>query len=95
MMTIFIVLLAIVVINFAVLFLGIWLLPYLSISTCEFFFDIFPSISALAMAFSMSYYYNDIQKYMRLKEILAHFEKKRKRKQKKGNNKKKNGKRNI
>ncbi|MFL1682788.1 hypothetical protein [Coprobacter secundus] len=78
MMTIFIVLLAIVVINFAVLFLGIWLLPYLSISTCEFFFDIFPSISALAMAFSMSYYYNDIQKYMRLKEILAHFEKKEK-----------------
>ena len=72
------VLLAIVVINFAVLFLGIWLLPYLSISTCEFFFDIFPSISALAMAFSMSYYYNDIQKYMRLKEILAHFEKKEK-----------------
>lgn len=79
MMTIFIVLLAIVVINFAVLFLGIWLLPYLSISTCEFFFDIFPSISALAMAFSMSYYYNDIQKYMRLKEILAHFEKKEKK----------------
>ena len=78
MMGIFVILLVILIINFAVLFLGIWFLPYLSISTCEFFFDIFPSISALSMAFSMSYYYNDIQKYMRLKEILAHFEKKEK-----------------
>lgn len=83
MMTIFIVSLAIVIINFAVLFLGIWLLPYLSISTCEFFFDIFPTISALAMVFSMSYYYNDIRKYMRLKEILAHFESKEKENRKK------------
>lgn len=83
MMTIFIVLLAIVVINFAVLFLGIWLLPYLSISTCEFFFDLFPIISCLAMGFSMDYYYNDIKKYMRLKEIAAHFEKKEKENRKK------------
>lgn len=83
MMTIFIISITIVGINFAVLFLGIWLLPYLSISTCEFFFDIFPTISALAMAFSMSYYYNDIRKYMRLKEILAHFESKEKENRKK------------
>lgn len=83
MMNLFILLSVIFVIYFVVIFLGIWLLPYLNIKTCESFYEMFPVTGVVILALSTCFYENKIRELMKLKEIDAHFEKKEKEERRK------------
>ncbi len=83
MMGLFILLSVIFVIYFIIIFLGIWLLPYLNIKTCESFFEMLPVTGVIILTFSMAFYENKIRELTKIKEIYAHFEKKEKEERRK------------
>lgn len=54
---------------FAVLFLGIYIVPYLSVGFCKKFYRLFPVTSILILGFSVANNQYNIQKLEKLKKI--------------------------
>lgn len=54
---------------FTVLFLGIYIVPYLSVGLCKKFYRLFPVTSILIFGFSIANNENNIRKLEKLKKI--------------------------
>lgn len=58
-----------ILLYFAVLFLGIYIVPYLSVGFCKKFYRLFPVTSMLILGFSVANNQYNIRKLEKLKKI--------------------------
>lgn len=58
-----------ILLYFAVLFIGIYIVPYLDVGFCKKFYRLFPATSILIFGFSIANNENNIRKLEKLKKI--------------------------
>jgi hypothetical protein len=58
-----------ILLYFAVLFIGIYIVPYLDVGFCKKFYRLFPATSILILGFSVANNQYNIQKLEKLKKI--------------------------
>lgn len=58
-----------ILLYFAVLFIGIYIVPYLDVGFCKKFYRLFPVTSMLILGFSVANNENNIRKLEKLKKI--------------------------